>query len=80
MCGPDDEMLIAQTFLSFVYFNVPETKTEVSGREKTKTEFKIPQPSNTNFIGLNLAKSETCPYVYNFMENGNFKFKFLFSN
>ena len=50
MCRPGDKMRIARTFLIFVYFSAktdPETETEVLGREKTETEFKIPQPPNT---------------------------------
>ena len=53
MGGPGDKMQIARTFPIFVYFSAktyPQTKTEVLGREKTETEteFKIPQPPNTN--------------------------------
>ena len=39
-------MQIARTFQIFVYFSAktdPDTETEVLGREKTETEFKIPQ-------------------------------------
>ena len=38
-------------YLIFVYFSAkinPETETEVLGRAKTETEFKIPPPPNTS--------------------------------
>ena len=43
-----NKMRIAWTFPIFVYFSVKtDPETEVLGREKTETEFKIPQPPNT---------------------------------
>ena len=48
MGGPGDKMRIARTFPIFVYFSAKtDTETEVLGRAKTETEFKIPQPPNT---------------------------------
>ena len=51
MGGPGDKMWITWTFPIFQYFSAktdPETETEVLGRAKTETEFKIPQPPNTS--------------------------------
>ena len=50
MGGPGDKMQIAQTFPIFAYFSAktnPKNEASVLGREKTETEFKIPQPPNT---------------------------------
>ena len=55
MCEPGHKMRIVGTFLIFVYFSAktdPETETEVLGRAKTETEFKIPQPPNTTPDGI----------------------------
>ena len=52
MCGLGDEMRIGRTFPIFVYFNAKtDPVTEVLGHAKTETEteFKIPQPPNTNW-------------------------------
>ena len=48
MCGLGYKIRIALTFLISVYFSaITDPETEVSGVEKTETEFKIPQPPNT---------------------------------
>ena len=48
MCGPGDKMRMARTCPIFVFFSAKtDLETEVLGREKTKTEFEIPQSSNT---------------------------------
>ena len=49
MGGPGDKMWITRTFPIFVYFSAKtDPETEVLGHVKTETEFKIPQPPNTN--------------------------------
>ena len=55
MCGPGDKMWITQVFQIVVYFSAKtDPETEVLEREKTETEFKIPQSPNTNnsFTGV----------------------------
>ena len=48
MCGPGDKMQIVRTFWFFCVFQCQNrSETEVLGREKTETEFNIPQPPNT---------------------------------
>ena len=48
MRRPGDKMRIAWTFPIFVYFSAKtDPETEVLGREKTETEFKIPQQPKT---------------------------------
>ena len=43
MGGPGHKMRIAWTLFDFVYFSAKiDTETEVVGRAKTETEFKIP--------------------------------------
>ena len=50
-------MRIAQTFPIFVYFSA-DPKTEGLGCKKTETEFKIPQPPNTNLHVFNSSGEE----------------------
>ena len=64
MGGLGDKMRIAWTFPIFVYFSAKtDTETEVLGRAKTETEFKIPQPPNTT-KSANKIYCKLCPALF----------------
>ena len=48
-CGPSDKMRVVRNFPFFrisIFNAKTNPETPILGREKTKTEFKIPQPPN----------------------------------